>query len=129
MQHAVDVVIRAARAETAATLRAYIVRRLSFALRRFSHRVRRVTVRLNDLNGPKGGVDSRCSMIVDFVGGGRIVAEATTAWPFASVTRAAERLSETVRREFERATSHTLRARVPTSARRPAWHRSKRTAP
>jgi putative sigma-54 modulation protein len=122
MQHPIDFVIRAIRADTAEALRAYAVRRLSFALRPFGHRVRHVTVRLNDLNGPKRGVDSRCSMIVDLADGGRIVVEATTAWPFASVTRAAERLSETMRREFERATSHTLRVR--TCARRPAWHRS-----
>ncbi len=34
--------------------------RLRFALRRFSHMVRRVEFCLTDLNGPKGGVDKRC---------------------------------------------------------------------
>jgi len=86
MQQPIDFVIRAATDETAATLREYAARRLSFALRRFRHRVRRVKVRLIDLNGPRRrGIDSRCSMTVELVDGGLIVAEATTAWPFASV--------------------------------------------
>lgn len=106
MQQPIDFVIRAATEDTAATLREYAARRLSFALRRFEHRVRRVKVRLTDLNGPKRGIDSRCSMTVDLVDGRRIVVEATTAWPFASVTRAASRLNEALRRELSRATSH-----------------------
>ena len=105
MQQPIDFVIRAATGETATTLREYAARRLSFALRRFQHRVRRVRVRLIDLNGPRRGIDSRCSMTVELIDGGRIVAEATTAWPSASVTRAASRLKEAVRRELSRAAS------------------------
>lgn len=106
MQQPIDFVIRTSTDDIAATLRAYTARRLSFALRRFEHRVRRVKVRLIDLNGPRRGVDSRCSMTVELVHGGSIVVEATTARPFTSVTRAASRLKEAVRRELTRATSH-----------------------
>ena len=105
MQQPIESVIRAATHETAATLREYATRRLSFALRAFQHRVRCVKVRLTDLNGPRRrGIDSRCSMTVELVNGGLIVAEATTAWPFASVACAASRLKEAVRRELGRAT-------------------------
>jgi len=103
MTQPIDFVIRDARGATAATLRDYAAHRLSFALRRFEHQVRHVTVRLVDLNGPRRGVDSRCSMMVDFVGGHRVFVDATTAWPFASVTLASRRLSEAVRRQFGRA--------------------------
>jgi putative sigma-54 modulation protein len=106
MDHDIEFFIPAERADTAAALREYATRRLSFALRRFGQRVRRITVRLVDQNGPRRGVDSRCSMILDLVGGRRIVVEATTAWPFASVTRAATRLSSAVRKEAGRAASH-----------------------
>jgi putative sigma-54 modulation protein len=108
MQEPIEVVIRAARSDTAEAVREYAARRLAFALRSFEHRVRRVKVRLVDLNGPRRGVDSRCSITVDLVGGRRIFVDATTAWPFASVTRAAGRLTETVRREFRRSASHRL---------------------
>lgn len=106
MKQSIEFVIRNAHGDMAETLRAYAVRRLSFALRRFEHRVRHVTVRLVDLNGPRRGVDSRCSMKVDLVDGRPIFVDATTAWPFASVTLAASRLSEVVRREFRRASAH-----------------------
>ena len=51
----------------------HVRRRLYFALGRFEGRLRRVVVRFEDTNGPKGGIDKRCS--VETVGelGGRIV--------------------------------------------------------
>jgi putative sigma-54 modulation protein len=98
----IDFVIRSGDSDTASQLRDYAARRLSFALRRFEDRVRSVTVRLTDTNGPKGGVDSRCAITLHRLDGRRIVTEATTAWPFASVTSAAKRLKAAVRREIER---------------------------
>ena len=111
MTHAIEFLIPADRADTAAVLREFTTRRLSFALRRFDDRVRHVTVRFVDLNGPRRGVDSRRSMALDLVGGRRIVVEATTAWPFASVARAAGRLNRAVRREIGRASSSRRRLR------------------
>jgi len=112
MLQAIDFFIPADRTETAAELREYTARRLSFALRRFEDRVRRITVRFIDLNGPRRGVDSRCSMSLDLVGGRRIVVEATTAWPFASVAKAAARLNSVVRKEIGRASSTRRRRQV-----------------
>ena len=112
MMQAIEFLIPTNRADTAAALREYATRRLSFALRRFEDRVRHVTVRFIDLNGPRRGVDSRCSMALDLVGGRRIVVEATTAWPFASIARAAGRLNRAVRKEVGRASSSRRRHRV-----------------
>lgn len=105
MLQAIEFFIPAGRADTATALREYAGRRLSFALRRFEDRVRRITVRFIDVNGPRRGIDSRCSMALDLVGGRRIVVEATTRWPFASVGKAAARLNGAVRKEVERASS------------------------
>ena len=112
MTQAIEFFIPTDRADTAAALREYTARRLSFALRRFEDRVRHVTVRFIDLNGPRRGVDSRCSMALDLVGGRRIVVEATTAWPFASIARAAGRLNSAVRKEVGRASSSRRRHHV-----------------
>lgn len=109
MLQAIEFFIPASRVDTAAALREYTGRRLSFALRRFEDRVRRITVRFIDLNGPRRGVDSRCAMALDLVGGRRIVVEATTAWPFASVGKAAARLNTAVRKELGRASSRRRR--------------------
>lgn len=106
MTQAIEFFIPMDREDAGAALREYATRRLSFALRRFEDRVRHITVRFIDVNGPRRGVDSRCSMALDLVGGRRIVVEATTAWPFASVARAATRLNAVVRKEVGRASSH-----------------------
>jgi ribosome-associated translation inhibitor RaiA len=105
----IEFVILGARPDNADSIREYTTRRLSFALRRFEHAIRRVTVRVIDLNGPKQGADSRCSMIADLEGGRRIFVDATTAWPFASITRAARRLGAALRRDFGRAHNHRSR--------------------
>ena len=76
------------RDDTVEALREYAGRRLSFALRRFTHRVRRVTLRLIDVNGPRRGVDSRCSIAADLTDGRQIFVDATAAWPFAAITDA-----------------------------------------
>ena len=111
MTQAIEFFIPSGGADTGVALRDYAKRRLSFALRRFDHCVRRITVRLVDVNGPRGGLDSRCSMALDLVGGRRIVVGATTGWPFASIALAATRLNAVVRKEVGRASSH--RARRP----------------
>ena len=41
-------------------LRSHIERRVGFALLRFTDALSSVLVRLDDLNGPKGGFDKRC---------------------------------------------------------------------
>jgi ribosome-associated translation inhibitor RaiA len=79
-------------------LRAYAERRLSFALRRFQERVRHVRLRFTDVNGPKRGVGARCSVTAQLANGKQLFVEATTAWPFRSVTQAVGRLSEAIRR-------------------------------
>jgi putative sigma-54 modulation protein len=97
-----DVFVRGAQKDTTDALREYALRRLSFAVRRFRHRAHHITVRLVDLNGPRRGVDARCSMTVDLVDGGLLFVAATAASPFAAITRAAGRLGEVLRRASRR---------------------------
>jgi hypothetical protein len=102
MAQPIEFVIRTGRPDTIETLREYASHRLFLALRRFENRIRHVIVRISDLNGPRRGVDSKCSIAVDLADGRRIFVNATTAWPFASVKRAASRLNEALRREIDR---------------------------
>lgn len=105
MERPIEFVIRGARDEVAQTMREYAIRRLSFALRRFEHRIHHVIVRVVDLNGPRRGVDSRCSIAASLADGRHVFVHATTAWPLESISRAASRLGEAIRREFGRAAS------------------------
>jgi ribosome-associated translation inhibitor RaiA len=96
-----------------ATLEEYARHRLHFALRRFRDHVRKVSVRLIDENGPRRGVDSRCVVAAELEHGAPILVEATTAWPMASITAAARRLNEVLRRRVDR--EHGRRRRTWTA--------------
>lgn len=113
MDTQIDFHVRGARTDATDALREYAFRRLSFAVRRFQHRVHRVTVRLVDENGPRRGVDTRCSVTADLADGTQLFVEATAAWPFAAITLAAGRLSEALRREADRHAAH----RAPMTSR------------
>ena len=110
MEQPIEFMIRAGQADTVDRLREYAAHRLSFALRRFERRIRRITVRIADVNGPKRGVDSQCSMSVDLIDGGQIFVKAISAWPFAAVSQAASRLTKVLRRTGERGTAHRERS-------------------
>ena len=77
-------------------------RRLGFALGRFGDRVGRVTVSLEDLNGPRGGMDQPCRIEVGMGPSGKVKAEATDVEVAAAVNRAAERIARRVWNEFDR---------------------------
>lgn len=98
MEHAIEITMDQSNPAIGPQLRAYAERRLTFALRRFQQQVRHVRLRVTDINGPKRGVDTRCAVTAQLTNGRRLFVEATTAWPFRSVTQAAGRLSEAVRR-------------------------------
>lgn len=102
MKTPIEFVIRSVGAIDPDTLRGYAERRLAFALRRFEPHTHRATVRCDDVNGPKHGVDSCCAITLQLRDGRRIDVKAITAWPFASITLATKRLSAVLRRELEK---------------------------
>ncbi len=56
--------VRFHRIQNSDSLSRYIERRIQFALSRFGNKISAVTVRLEDLNGPKGGLDKKCQIII-----------------------------------------------------------------
>lgn len=79
----------------------HIRRRAGFALGRLADRIRRVEVRLEDVNGPRGGVDKRCRVEVAGPFGSRIV-EVHDSDFRAAVDRAMETARRTVVRNLQR---------------------------
>lgn len=76
--------------------------RLLFALGRFASRVRSLTVRLSDVNGPRGGRDKRCAIAVRLTGSKRlIVVEDLDAELLAAIARAADRTARSVARAVQ----------------------------
>ena len=98
MAHNIDVTFDGTRRMLSDDLREHAEKRLAFALRRFRDQVRNVRLRFEDVNGPRRGIDARCLVIARLTNGRRLVVEATTAWPSASVTQAVKRLAEVLRR-------------------------------
>ena len=77
-------------------------RRLEFALGRFGGRVRSLTVRLADLNGPRGGVDKHCLVAIRLTSPQRlIVVEDTDAEAEVAIGRTADRAARVVARAVQ----------------------------
>ena len=84
-----NIQIRSANVAMSTALHEHVIHRIELALRRFAPRVRRVIVRIVDLNGPKGGLDKRCRIHAALDHGGTVIAEATSADVYVASTRAA----------------------------------------
>ena len=85
-----------------ADLRAYIERRLRYALGRFGPRLERVILRLADVNGPKGGEDKRCTVAVRLRPGREMFVTHAHRDARAAVDLAAKRAGSALAREIAR---------------------------
>jgi ribosomal subunit interface protein len=83
-------------------LRTHVERRLLFALGRFGTRLAAVQARLDDLNGPRGGIDKRCRLRVRLPGGLHVAIEEVDLDMYVAVDRACERLGRGVARALGR---------------------------
>lgn len=101
-EYAMQVNVRARKIEVDETLRAHVDRRLRFALGRFGERIARVTVRFEDANGARGGVDKQCEINVTLRPSGTVLIKDIDADLRAVVDRAADRAARAVDRELQR---------------------------
>lgn len=94
--------IRTRGIEMTRPLEEVVERRIRFALNRFGERVRHVHVQLTDLNGPRGGVDTRCKVEVSLDSIGSVIVHETSDTPFTAVALASDTVSRAVRRKIKR---------------------------
>ncbi|HET8712158.1 MAG TPA: HPF/RaiA family ribosome-associated protein [Gemmatimonadales bacterium] len=90
-------------------VREYVTRRLGLALDRFDHRIDRVQVRLEDVNGPRGGEDKRCRVQVSG-SAWRIQVEGVGASFEHAIDAAAARARRSVSGVLDRLADHRLHA-------------------
>jgi putative sigma-54 modulation protein len=83
-------------------LRAYTERRLRFSLDGFATQLEGVEVRLDDINGPRGGVDKRCAIKVILRRVGVVFARAAGDNVYSTVDSAAARIRSAVSRTLSR---------------------------
>lgn len=95
--------IRARHVELTPGLQDRLDRSVRFALSRFAPTLREVHCTLDDVNGPKGGVDKVCRMRVLPRGGDPIVIEQADTELDRAIDLAVDRAARGVARQLERA--------------------------
>ena len=78
-------------------LKNYVELRLGYALHTRYDRIKRVLVRLSDINGPRGGNDKCCQLHVVLPGQADVVIADTQSNLYAAIDRAADRADGVVR--------------------------------
>jgi hypothetical protein len=97
--------IGAAGASLDAGDRAYIRRKLGMKLGKFARAIERVSVRVRDVNGPKGGVDKLCAIKVVLGRLPSVVVEQQHASLQGAMDGALRRIAVAVRRSVQRRTT------------------------
>lgn len=98
----VPVNIRAMGVEIDDDTRAYIRRKLGTKLGRFAMSIERVTARLRDVNGPRGGVDHQCQVKVVLSGLPSVVVESEDGSLQAAIDEAMTAAARGVRKSLQR---------------------------
>jgi ribosome-associated translation inhibitor RaiA len=94
--------IRRRGVEVTEELRDHLKERLRLALGRFARRMTSVRVYLRDVNGPRGGVDKTCRIVVELPPRGRVIVTGTDADIRAAITGTASRAGFAVKRHVKR---------------------------
>ncbi len=93
--------------------RQYLKLKLGQKLRKFAPDVIRSSVRVEDINGPRGGVDKRCRIKVVLRGMPSVVVEELNESLQAAMDGALSRMERTVRRATERRRQKPIKGRLP----------------
>ncbi|MBF0263733.1 MAG: HPF/RaiA family ribosome-associated protein [Gammaproteobacteria bacterium] len=87
-------------------LSSYAKKRINFALANKSEHIHRINMRLSDINGPKGGSDKRCHLLISLNGLPDVVIEDVQTDIYTAIDFACDRASRTVVRKIGRKQSH-----------------------
>ncbi len=101
-QEQVRVVVRSGTHRIDSDLRATIKKRVNTAFRRFVKRIRTVRVWLEDVNGPRGGIDCLCRIEVQLIPADATTVESRASTLRAALTVALERAKRTIDRLLKR---------------------------
>jgi putative sigma-54 modulation protein len=83
-------------------IQSHVERKMGFALDQFDTWITHVAVHLEDINGPRRGVDKHCRVLVNLKGGKTIKVEDTDTDMISAISRSADRLGQAVSREVDR---------------------------
>lgn len=109
-----NVVIKKCAFPRASTCRRFVRDKVAKSFSRFSGYLYTVSVYLSDENGPKGGKDKTCKMIISTIHGERIVIKDTQARWQEAVTNAVKRARRMLVRTMGRSSSDNHRVNTDT---------------
>jgi ribosome-associated translation inhibitor RaiA len=92
--------------------REYVARKLGMKLGKFASSIERVSVRVTDVNGPRGGADQRCRVKVVLSGLPSVVVERQDATREVAIDTALRATEESVRRVIRRRRMKPLHRRA-----------------
>lgn len=101
--------IRSSHIALGAAERDYIRRKLGSKLGKYAGSIERVSVRIDDVNGPRGGIDQRCRIKIVLHGLPSVVFESRDAAMNAAVDAALSGVQRVVRRTTQRRRMKPLR--------------------
>ena len=81
-------------------LKDFVRRRVHFALGRFNGRIKALSVRLADVNGPRNGVDKTCDIRISAGAGGVVIVRERQENIYSAVAHALDRAARAVQRKL-----------------------------
>jgi len=81
-------------------LKDFVRRRIHFALGRFSGRIKALSVRLADVNGPRNGADKTCDIRISAGAGGVVIVRERQENIYSAVAHALDRAERAVQRKL-----------------------------
>ena len=94
------------RSPEAAALRGWALHRTGFVFRRLGKIVQRARVQLSDVNGPRGGVDKRCHVVIRTLNAGTVTINAMAGDWRSALDTALSRASRALARSWQRGRRH-----------------------
>lgn len=92
--------------EVTEAISSHVHNRFTAALDKHAQRVNDVTIRLEDVNGPKGGVDMRCHATIHLRRGDPIIVDEVEEDLYAAISVAADRAKQVVTRQIQKRRRH-----------------------
>ena len=95
----------------------YVKDRINYLFGSRYDQIQQITVRLSDVNGPRGGVDKRCVVKVTLPRLNEIIIDDIQADLYVAIFRAMDRASRTVNRRLARLLDKKRRLYVPNKSK------------
>lgn len=102
--------IRGQRRHLSPELREFATRKTQFSLGRFAASIQQLELHVSDQNGPKGGTDKTCKLLLKHVHGAPLVVSMTAEDAFVAVAESLEKAGRTFRRLHDRILGRRRRA-------------------